>query len=287
MSASTARDFSRSWWKEAIKRRVVQMHQAGLAGGQLHAAYLAQLGMAEEQISQGYDVVDNQHFADGAEDARRRADATRQALDLPEDYFLTSCRFVEKKNLQRLLRAYALYRGHTEVPWDLVLLGDGPLRGNLSEQAEAHGISNHVHFPGFKQYDELPPYYGLANGFVLASTTEQWGLVVNEAMAAGLPVLVSERCGCASDLVREGKNGFTFDPYDPVEIARLMGRMAGKRCDRSAMGARSQAIISQWTPERFADGLLAAAEKAKSAVTNHSGTVADTSLLWLLQRISG
>jgi hypothetical protein len=68
-------------------------------------------------------------------------------------------------------------------------------------------------------------------------------------------------------------------------LAGLMTRMSGDGCDRSAMGARSRAIISEWTPERFAEGLLAAAKKAKSAVTNHSGTVADTSLLWVLQRV--
>jgi 1,2-diacylglycerol 3-alpha-glucosyltransferase len=59
---------------------------------------------------------------------------------------------------------------------------------------------------------------GLASAFIQASTTEQWGLVVNEAMASGLPVLVSERCGCAPDLVKNGVNGYTFDPYDIKEI---------------------------------------------------------------------
>lgn len=288
MSASTERDFDRSWWKEAVKRRVVGVHQAGLAGGQLHAAYLAQLGMPEERISQGYDVVDNQHFAIGADDARRRADAVRQALELPEDYFLASCRFVEKKNLQRLLNAYARYRdrSRSDTPWDLVLLGDGPLKDDLVDQAEGHGVASHVHLPGFKQYRELPAYYGLANAFVLASTTEQWGLVVNEAMAAGLPVLVSAQCGCAPDLVREGQNGFTFDPYDASEMTDLLVRIAEDRCDRSTMGTRSQEIISRWTPERFAEGLLVAAKKAASAKADSTRTLANEGLLWLLQRMS-
>lgn len=288
MSESTAHDFSRSWWKEAIKRRIVRMHQAGLVGGQLHAAYLTQLGMPRRHVSVGYDVVENQHFREGAARARRREDEVRKELGLPENYYLTSCRFVEKKNLPRLLQAYAMYRRRGSQPWDLVLLGDGSLRGHLLEQAGRHGMADHVHLPGFKQYDELPAYYGLANAFVLASTTEQWGLVVNEAMAAGLPVLVSERCGCAPDLVHEGENGFTFDPYDSVEMARLLVRLDHGGCDHASMGRSSQSIISRWTPERFSKGLLDAARHATSA-SNRPGTsvsarAIDAGLLWLLER---
>ena len=99
-------------------------------------------------------------------------------------------------------------------------------------------LAGDVILAGFKQYDELPAYYGLASAFVHASTTEQWGLVVNEAMASGLPVLVSDRCGCAPDLVEDGVNGFTFDPYDVEALAGLMQRVAAMTDERrQAMGA--------------------------------------------------
>src|SRR5207249_5035240 len=151
------------------------------------------------------------------------------------NYFLASARFVEKKNLTSLIRAYAEYRdrlkgigvtdpGYKGAPWDLVLLGDGPLRETLNAQLSTLNLHSHVHLPGFKQYDELPVYYALANAFVHASTTEQWGLVVNEAIASGLPVIVSERCGCVPELVQG--NGFTFDPMDEHELASLLFRMA-------------------------------------------------------------
>jgi glycosyltransferase involved in cell wall biosynthesis len=285
MSDSTRDDFRRNRWKELIKTYVVQMHQAGFVGGEPHVSYLARLGMSEEQITVGYDVVDNRHFAVGAAKAREEADLLRQRLDLPTDYFLASCRFIEEKNIPRLLSAFSCYQRRSENPWDLVILGDGPLKEQIIALRNKLHLVNCVHLPGFKQYDDLPAYYGLANAFVHPSTKDTWGLVVNEAMAVGLPVLISERCGCVRDLVQEGENGFTFDPYDTVQLASLMTRMSGDGCDRSAMGARSRAIISEWTPERFAEGLLAAAKKAKSAVTNHSGTVADTSLLWVLQRV--
>ncbi len=121
----------------------------------------------------------------------------------------------------------------------------------------------------------------MAGAFVHASTTEQWGLVVNEAMAAGLPVLVSERCGCAPDLVRDGVNGFTFDPYDPGQLADLMLKVSSDQCDRLAMGRASQEIIKDWGPERFADGLMQAVAVARSRPLPKASWL-DRSLLWAL-----
>ena len=117
--------------------------------------------------------------------------------------------------------------------------------------------------PGFKQYPDLPAYYGLANAFIHASTTEPWGLVVNEAMASGLPVLVSNRCGCAADLVREGVNGFTFDPCNVEEIAQKMFQLSAFQPFKlSAFADASLEIISSWGTNRFADGLKQAADCA-------------------------
>jgi glycosyltransferase involved in cell wall biosynthesis len=117
--------------------------------------------------------------------------------------------------------------------------------------------------PGFKQYPDLPAYYGLAKAFIHASTTEQWGLVVNEAMASGLPVLVSNRCGCAMNLVKDGVNGFTFDPFNVEEMAEVMLRLTETPKHRlTEMGDASREIISNWGPERFAKGLHDAVETA-------------------------
>jgi glycosyltransferase involved in cell wall biosynthesis len=137
---------------------------------------------------------------------------------------------------------------------------------------------------GFRQYDELPAYYGLASAFVHASTTEQWGLVVNEAMASGLPVLVSEHCGCAPDLVENGVNGFTFDPYDVQALAALMQRVAAMtEVRRTAMARAGQRIIADWGPERFADGLMQAAEAALRQAPPAPSWF-DQALLWAVAR---
>ena len=137
--------------------------------------------------------------------------------------------------------------------------------------------------PGFKQYDELPAYYARAGAFIHASTTEQWGLVVNEAMASGLPVLVSNRCGCAADLVREGENGWTFDPTSDDQMADLMLRIASDEKARVQMGAKSREIIAEWGPERFASGVKAAVDAALAAPKKKVGLL-DRLILNVLSR---
>jgi glycosyltransferase involved in cell wall biosynthesis len=264
MSESTAWDERRVVWKEWIKGRLVNLNSAGLAGGTPQGDYLSRLGLALERIFLGYDVVDNDYFAAKAAEIRNQKLEIRNQHGLPEKYFLASARFVEKKNLPRLIEAYARYRklaektgeraGTTEV-WDLVLLGDGPLRSGLCNLISTLRLGDCVHLPGFKQYNELPVYFGLAGAFVHASTTEQWGLVVNEAMASGLPVLASSRCGCAADLVQEGVNGFTFDPWNVEQLAQLMSKISAASFPLSDFGAASRRIISVWGPEQFANGL--------------------------------
>jgi 1,2-diacylglycerol 3-alpha-glucosyltransferase len=266
MSASTACDERRRWWREALKRRIVAGGSAALAGGAPQCAYLHALGLRTDAVFTGYDTVDNAYFAEQAARGRDMAGAERARLGLPERFFLAASRFVAKKNLIRLLDAYAAYRQRSGArAWHLVLLGDGELRAEVEGRIATPDLAANVILPGFKQYAELPVYYGLAGAFVHASTTEQWGLVVNEAMASGLPVLVSERCGCAPDLVQDGVNGFTFDPYDVEELAALMQRVAAMTEEqRQAMGRAGQRIIADWGPERFADGLMHAVEVAVS-----------------------
>ncbi len=136
--------------------------------------------------------------------------------------------------------------------------------------------------PGFVQIGPLSRYYGLASAFVLPSVKEAWGLVVNEAMAAGLPVMVSVTAGCRSDLVQDGANGFLFDPWDVNDIAGAMRRMEHLPEEaRAAMGQRSRRIISAWSPKRFADGLLRAIWVARSG-RHRDGSVGSEFLVRLL-----
>jgi glycosyltransferase involved in cell wall biosynthesis len=263
MSASNAFDARRGGLREAVKKRTVGLFSAALTGGSLSAAYVRALGMPAERVFVGYDVVDNAHFARGAAAARTAKAPTSGLVGSDTPFFLASARFVAKKNLDGLIEAYARYRATVgDGAWRLVIMGDGELRPAVEAQIDKLGLAAAVLLPGYRQYDELPAWYGSASCFVHASTVEQWGLVVNEAMAAGLPVLVSNRCGCAVDLVHDGINGFTFDPHDIDVLAHLMHRVAHGAVDRTAMARSSAAIISDWGPERFATGLAKAVEAA-------------------------
>lgn len=118
-----------------------------------------------------------------------------------------------------------------------------------------------VHFYGFRQIHENPIFYALASAFILPSSTEEWGLVVNEAMASGLPVLVSKEAGCAEDLVQEGVNGFTFSPRSAEELTNLLATVADPTVVPS-MGENSLQIVRDWGCERFASGAINAAFSA-------------------------
>lgn len=264
MSATTAIDFQRRWWKELIKQAIVATFSGALVGGKPHADYIKHLGMTHKPIAAGYDVVDNVHFEEGAAEARTKSQFYRPQYDLPANYFLASNRFIEKKNLFRLLKAYAEYRKQALKPFDLVLLGDGELKQEIVEMIHTLGLQNVVHLPGFKQYHELPVYYGLAEAFVHASTSEQWGLVINEAMASGLPVIVSKNCGCTEDLVRHGYNGYVFDPYNVTELTAYMLALHEGNQDHK-MGRQSIAIIKAYSPDTFREGVAKLVKSIETA----------------------
>ena len=229
-----------------------------LVSGTASASYVRGLGFAGP-VRTGYDVVDNEAFAHGADAARSDG-----ADDAP--HFLAINRFVARKNLHSLIDAHARYTAAVDAkgdaPWPLVLLGDGPERASLEAGVEARG---QVHFGGFVQVDALPAHYGRAAALVHPALHDQWGLVVNEAMAAGLPVLVSRAAGCAADLVEDGVTGWTFDPNDTDAIADALARIAElPTADRHAMGEAGRRAIAAWTPEVFADAFLDLADAGRA-----------------------
>jgi 1,2-diacylglycerol 3-alpha-glucosyltransferase len=259
LSDSKADDAPRQWWKELPKQAVLKLYPTALVAGQPQARYLHQLGMSPKNIFFGYDVVDNATFHPS------QIRATPKQWDFP--FFLAVNRFVAKKNLPNLLIAYSQYCQQAgDRAWHLVLCGDGPLRPQLEQQMQALGLGDRVHLPGFLQQDGLIPYYAHASCFIHASLQEQWGLVVNEAMSAGLPVLVSNRCGCVEDLVIEGVNGFSFAPEDTQALAALMVQISADGGDREVMGQAALQHIQKFSPAYFADNLCQAAKSALAQI---------------------
>lgn len=259
MSESKEDDAPRTWWRELIKSWLIKPYKAALVGGQAHKRYLIKLGMPTNAIFLGYDVVGNDFL---------QPDKI-QSLPSPlkKPYFLAINRFVPKKNLLFLISSYADYRRTVgNSAWDLILSGDGQQRPQIEQLIADLGLKDVVHLPGFLQQDELLPYFAHANCFIHASIQEQWGLVVNEAMAAGLPVLVSNRCGCFEDLVIEGLNGFGFDPENSQQLTDLMLKVSSKEIDLAKMGKAALEHIQKFSTDYFAQGLMQAVEYA---LTHH------------------
>jgi 1,2-diacylglycerol 3-alpha-glucosyltransferase len=262
------REWAKGWW---VRRH----YDAAFAAGTRTVEYLMRMDFPRERIWTGYDVVDNQAFAAGAAMARAAAGALRNRLGLPERYFLFVGRFAPEKNLARLLDAYAGYRQTTgQSAWGLVLVGSGPQEMEL--RARAKELSGVV-FAGFQQKDTLLPYFGLASCLVLPSISEPWGLVVNEAMAAGLPVLVSHRCGCVPELVQPGVNGYVCDPLDTEDMARFRGVLSSETADTGKMGEASRQIVALYTPETWAQTL---ADCIEQTLAWKQGNVGDGVFGW-------
>lgn len=288
ISDSQECDYHRHWLQEQLKRRIIRLFSAGFVAGKQSWEYLANLGMPPTQIVTGCDIVDNEHFSRGAREAREADRSLRKQLGLPDRFFLAVNRLIPEKNIHTILMAYAVYCAKdASANWKLVIVGDGPLRAVLMEHARTYKIESSVYFVSSQTYDAMPRYYALASAQILASTTDQWGLVVNEAMACGIPVVVSNRCGCSADLVIDGKNGFTFPPDDTNRLAEIMIDLAQDRYDRAAMGRQSRASIDDWSLKRYVGSLQAVVTIARETSPKTLSWVDEQILSLSISRLKG
>ncbi len=170
--------------------------------------------------------------------ARQNAAACRSELALPQRYFLFVGRLVREKGVFELLSAYAKLDESIRRQVGLVFVGDGASRQQLEEQA-ASISPGAIRFAGFAQREQLATYYALAEMLILPTYTDTWGLVVNEAMACGLPVILSRVAGCAADLVRENWNGLLVSPRDVSSLTSAMRSLASQPELCATMGANS------------------------------------------------
>lgn len=265
LSESKEDDAPRKWLTETVKKVLLSTYQSALVGGRKHKDYLVKLGMDSDAIFMGHNIVGNDDYHPN------KLSHLPPPSETKRPFFLAINRFIQKKNIPTILHAYSEYLKNHKLepeqeaskPWDLILCGDGQLRPQIEDLIQSLDIADNIHLTGFLQPDELLPYFAHASCFVHASTQEQWGLVVNEAMAAGLPVLVSRCCGCFDELVIEGVNGFGFDAHRPQELTQLMIEMASCRTDIEDMKRAALAQIDKFSPSLFAQGLRRAVQHAR------------------------
>lgn len=256
-------DPSASRWG-ALKRFVLpalfRRCRAFLTIGARNAEFYRGFGVPEEKCFRVPYTVDDDFFQrQRAALAPRRADI-RRAFGVPADAvaFLYAGRLAPEKNLGVLLQA--LRRLADPRLW-LLLAGEGRTRPALEEQARALGLTR-VLFLGRQSQEQLARCYAAADVFVLPSAREPWGLVVNEAMNFGLPLVVSERVGAAPDLVEPGGNGLLFPADDPEALAGCLRALAADPGLRARLGARSLARVTEWSAPDAAETTLRAVEFA-------------------------
>ena len=265
MSDSQLEGQPRSLLRDLLKRGLLSCYDAVLCAGTRAQRYMEHFGKSPECLFQGMDVVNNDYFSSALDAAPGDRLAFRQKHQLPQRYILSVNRFVEQKNLPGLLRAFAHYLAQGQAgALNLVIAGDGPLRVELIGLIHELGLEGVVSLIGKVAYVGLPMLYTCAEVFVITSNShaETWGLTVNEAMAAGLPVFVSSSCGSCEDLVEDGINGRVFDANNTEALAMHFDAIGRGRYPLAAMGESSQRIIQQWGLERHAQNFWKAVSYA-------------------------
>lgn len=180
--------------------------------------------------------------------------------------FLFSGQLIERKGVDVLIRAFSRIAG-SDQPAALVILGDGPLRASL-ESSVPQAARELVHFAGHLDQKELPPYFHASHVFVLPTRHDGWGVVINEACAAGLPVISTSAAGAARDLVADGRNGFIVPRDDEDRLAEAMRFFLMRPDQIPIFGVRAKEAVAAFSVESgaraFCDSAMAAAARMNS-----------------------
>jgi glycosyltransferase involved in cell wall biosynthesis len=255
---STNADHDRGGWKEWLKRWIINQCDGYFCFGNSSADYFINLGVPPERILLRKNAVDNNALLSAYQRASLKRSEQQQLVGIQPNNFVFVGRLIDLKNLPALVSAFA--EAHQQSPnaanWGLVLLGDGPELTSLQQQVSTAGLSNFVRFLPGRPWYQVPDILALANVLVLPSRSEPWGLVVNEAMACGMPVLVSNRCGCVRDLLRDGENGLVFDPDQPDQLTDCLIQFMNGTVNETKMGQAAKQTIAPYSPESVAQEML-------------------------------
>lgn len=248
----------KSGWKHEMKKLGLRIFFAGIdaflyIGEQNRQLYL-HYGVPSRKLFFTPYAIENERFFADAQRFHGGREKLRAELAVPHDavVFMTTGKLIDKKRHMDLLQAYA----RLETPHKaLVIVGEGELRPALEKYIEEQKLAN-VHLVGFVGQTEIAPYYLAADAFVLPSGPgETWGLVVNEAMCFGLPLIVSDIVGSAADLVHPGKNGYIFPLGDVGALAKAMEELVSDAPRRVAYGKASREIVGGYSFEKDKEGI--------------------------------
>lgn len=225
-----------------LYRKIIDKFVSGyLVNGILTEEYLTSgLGVKNKPIVKHVMAADSSHMSEMVNGLRKNQ--KREGLN-----FLFSGRMIELKGISQLLNAWKLHSQRYSCD-KLILVGDGPLLEKFKRETDADPS---IEFRGYVRYDDMPLCYESADVFVMPTLQDNWSLVVPEAMACGLPIACSIYNGCYPELVKNGENGFIFNPLDLVDTCNALA--AFHRSDLHAMGDKSQQIEADFTPQKAAE----------------------------------
>ena len=237
--------------KRVLKRcllfPLLRRARAAFATGRKAADYWVDAGIPRERVFTLSNTPDLEFFLSASDAARNRREAVRKALGLSSRRTgIFVGRFVEVKGVEIILEAMAGLAPDKQP--ELLLVGDGPLKPHYEKIIQRHNLP--VRLVGFQQKERLPELYAAADFFILPSLSEPWGVVVNEAMACGLPLLLSDQVGAAYDLLEERRNGFMVPAGDAAAWRKaLVVIMELTDAELNRMGAASREIVRPWNYE--------------------------------------
>ncbi|GEK57710.1 hypothetical protein CHL76_01270 [Marinococcus halophilus] len=233
-----------SGYKHKLKATVIDHAAAVFGNGEVSRRYFADVfGYPDARIYNQYLAVDGRAIQELAHhrDYYREKLRTKYGLAPGEPVLVYSGRLIAIKNMATVIEAVSTMKN----PVTVFVIGGGEQEEELQQQAGEAGVK--LIITGFlSRQEDVFEHYMLGDAFILPSLIEPWGLVVNEALAAGLPVIVSERCGCSLDLVKEGVNGYTVDPNDSRQMAIVI-KKAFTELDRKKAAGEARRLTEQWS----------------------------------------
>ena len=260
---STEYDHKRIWFKEKIKKIFIKLCDGVFCYGTKSREYVCKLGMRDDKVFIRFQATDNNTIEKIYLEKFKLKENLKNSYKIRKKYnFIYVGRLSPEKNVKLLIEAfYEINKFENVIDWGLIIVGDGPQKEELMNLVNKLGLKDFIYFVGGKNWKEVIDFYALSDVFILPSISEPWGLVVNEAMICGLPVIVSKRCGSYWDLVKEGVNGFGFDPFNQKELVEIMLKFIKGDVDIRKMGEESKKIIKDYTPENAANQMFLGIKK--------------------------
>jgi glycosyltransferase involved in cell wall biosynthesis len=243
-------ELTRGWLNSIIHETFCKIFfryiDAFLAIGTANKEYYKSFGIDESNIFLVPYTIDNSRFTINKDLMSHELDKLRADIGLSNNpTIIFASKFMARKRPQDLLEAARILQKEG-LGFNILFVGSGDLEKILHDLVAKYNLKN-IFFKGFVNQTSLPLIYAASDIFVLPSIDEPWGLVINEVMSCGLPIIIAKGIGAANDLVREGENGFTFEPLNPIDLSSKLKAMLEDSSLRAKMSKNSVNIINSWT----------------------------------------